>query len=242
MDVKTKDSCRIYGDLEIHKCQGDFHITARGHGYQAFGAEHLDHESTFSFKRMCWWRNQFHTYHRWILIWRILSKDCQSLGCDITNDQRTYIRIRDPANLDLYRFQYFLSVVPTVYIANDFNQRIIDTNQYAVTEQSHPSAGALGQEIPGIFFKYDVEPLQLTILHGHLSTYRFFMRLVAVIGGVVVCTEWLYKAFDALTQRLERRNGSGRRVSSNNGLLNGVLEKEAWMIDPFALQSHGRLV
>lgn len=41
------DSCRIYGSLEGNKVQGDFHITARGHGYQEF-APHLDHGSTFS--------------------------------------------------------------------------------------------------------------------------------------------------------------------------------------------------
>jgi hypothetical protein len=38
------DACRMYGSLEGNKVQGDFHITARGHGYQEFG-EHLDHKS-----------------------------------------------------------------------------------------------------------------------------------------------------------------------------------------------------
>lgn len=36
------NACRIYGSLEGNKVQGDFHITARGHGYQEIG-EHLDH-------------------------------------------------------------------------------------------------------------------------------------------------------------------------------------------------------
>ncbi len=39
-------ACRIYGKLEGNKVQGDFHITARGHGYMEFG-EHLDHTGTF---------------------------------------------------------------------------------------------------------------------------------------------------------------------------------------------------
>jgi endoplasmic reticulum-Golgi intermediate compartment protein 2 len=124
-----------------------------------------------------------------------------------------------------------------VYIADDFGGRkVIETNQYAVTEQSHPSAGHMGQEVPGIscvtsaltqgiFFKYDVEPLQLTIWHGHLSTYRFLMRLIALIGGVAMCFEWGYKVFDALSSRFEKR-ANGRRVSSGDGLLNGLLEKE----------------
>jgi hypothetical protein len=38
------DSCRIYGSLEGNKVQGDFHITARGHGYIELFAEHLDHK------------------------------------------------------------------------------------------------------------------------------------------------------------------------------------------------------
>ena len=38
-----EDSCRIFGSLEGNKVQGDFHITARGHGYMEFG-EHLSHE------------------------------------------------------------------------------------------------------------------------------------------------------------------------------------------------------
>ncbi|TXC85859.1 hypothetical protein FS847_35425, partial [Streptomyces sp. ISID311] len=40
------DSCRVYGSLELNKVQGDFHITARGHGYMEMGA-HLEHESKF---------------------------------------------------------------------------------------------------------------------------------------------------------------------------------------------------
>lgn len=44
-----KDSCRIYGSLSVNKVQGDFHLTARGHGYQEFGAAgHLDHNSQSS--------------------------------------------------------------------------------------------------------------------------------------------------------------------------------------------------
>lgn len=42
------DSCRIFGSLELNKVQGDFHITARGHGYMDVGHEHLDHSGEFS--------------------------------------------------------------------------------------------------------------------------------------------------------------------------------------------------
>jgi endoplasmic reticulum-Golgi intermediate compartment protein 2 len=43
---ENPDSCRIFGSLEGNKVQGDFHITARGHGYIEFGyQQHLDHTS-----------------------------------------------------------------------------------------------------------------------------------------------------------------------------------------------------
>lgn len=61
---RKKDACRIYGALEIHKCQGDFHITARGHGYQAFGAEHLDHDSNLLIMRFISnFRNKLYSCH-----------------------------------------------------------------------------------------------------------------------------------------------------------------------------------
>lgn len=38
-------ACRVFGSLEGNKVQGDFHLTARGHGYMEFG-QHLDHDGT----------------------------------------------------------------------------------------------------------------------------------------------------------------------------------------------------
>ena len=43
------DSCRIFGSLTVNKVLADFHITARGHGYQEFGSQpaHLNHQGMF---------------------------------------------------------------------------------------------------------------------------------------------------------------------------------------------------
>lgn len=38
------EACRIYGSMDVNKVQGDFHITAKGHGYWEGGA-HVDHHS-----------------------------------------------------------------------------------------------------------------------------------------------------------------------------------------------------
>lgn len=42
-----ENACRLYGSIEGNKVQGDFHITARGHGYMEFG-QHLSHDRTFT--------------------------------------------------------------------------------------------------------------------------------------------------------------------------------------------------
>jgi hypothetical protein len=46
---KDRSSCRIYGSMDVNRVQGDFHITAKGHGYQDFGA-HVEHDSMRTFR------------------------------------------------------------------------------------------------------------------------------------------------------------------------------------------------
>lgn len=37
-----QEACRIFGNMEVNKVQGNFHITAKGHGYWESG-QHVDH-------------------------------------------------------------------------------------------------------------------------------------------------------------------------------------------------------
>ena len=41
------NACRVFGSIEGNKVMGDFHITARGHGYSEFG-QHLDHDGMYN--------------------------------------------------------------------------------------------------------------------------------------------------------------------------------------------------
>jgi hypothetical protein len=69
--------------------------------------------------------------------------------------------------------------VPTTYI--DASRRRLSTSQYAVTDYSRSFEH--GHGIPGIFFKYDLEGMHLTIRERTTSFYQFLIRLVGVIGG-----------------------------------------------------------
>ncbi|KAF5858094.1 hypothetical protein ETB97_004902, partial [Aspergillus alliaceus] len=146
------DSCRIYGSLEGNKVQGDFHITARGHGYRDMGG-HLDH-GTFNFSHMIT-ELSFGPHYPTLL---------NPLDKTIATTESHY-----------YKYQYFLSVVPTIYSKGHqaaldstlsskplHSKNVIFTNQYAATSQ----AAELPESpyyIPGIFFKYNIEPILLMI-------------------------------------------------------------------------------
>lgn len=82
-------------------------------------------------------------------------------------------------------FQYFLRVVPTTYI--DAARRRLATSQYAVTDYSRSFEH--GQGVPGIFFKYDLEGMSLTVEERTTTLYQFLIRLVGVIGECAICPD-----------------------------------------------------
>ncbi|KUI58594.1 ER-derived vesicles protein 41 [Cytospora mali] len=161
------DSCRIFGSLDLNRVQGDFHITARGHGYREFG-EHLDHNS-FNFSHIV---NEL------------------SFGGFYPSLENPLDRTINVATAHFHKFQYFVSVVPTIYSvgpASKYNDKTLFTNQYAVTEQSSEVSE---QIIPGIFFKYDIEPILLQIEESRDSFLVFLIKVINILSGALVAGHW----------------------------------------------------
>ncbi|KAL2023767.1 hypothetical protein VTK56DRAFT_1034 [Thermocarpiscus australiensis] len=187
------DSCRIYGSLELNKVQGDFHITARGHGYQGLG-EHLDH-------------NAFNFSH-------IISE--LSFGPFLPSLVNPLDRTVNTATAHFHRFQYFLSVVPTTYSVGHpgrAGSTSIFTNQYAVTEQSREVSE---QSFPGVFFKYDIEPILLNIVETRDSFFVFLVKVTNVLSGALVAGHWGYRLSDWVTEVMGRKR---RRGGHSEGVL-----------------------
>jgi hypothetical protein len=180
------DSCRIYGSLDLNKVQGDFHITARGHGYMQHG-NHLDH-------------SQFNFSH-------IVSE--LSYGPFYPSLVNPLDRTVNTAAVNFHKFQYYISVVPTVY---RYGSSTVRTNQYAVTEQSKEVSE---MSIPGIFFKYDIEPILLSVQEERDGFFRFLFKLTNVLSGVVVAGHW----GATLTEWLREVIGKRRRNSGGEGML-----------------------
>ncbi|KAK5115367.1 hypothetical protein LTR62_001567 [Meristemomyces frigidus] len=220
------DSCRLFGSMHGNKVQGDFHITARGHGYMEFG-QHLDH-SSFNFSH----------YVNELSFGPFYPSLVNPLDNTVATTEQNF-----------YKFQYYLSVVPTIYTTDlgslrrvskqqqgespssgsdglekhphRHSRNTVFTNQYAVTEQSHPVSES---NVPGVFVKFDIEPIQLTIAEEWSSLPALFIRLVNVISGVLVAGGWCYQISEWAKEMRGRRRG---RSESWAGMLTPMDEKKS---------------
>ncbi|KAI1948559.1 serine/threonine protein kinase, CMGC, dual-specificity [Ophidiomyces ophidiicola] len=183
----TVDSCRLYGSLEGNKVQGNFHITARGFGYFDIQGGVELHQLNFTH-----------------LITEL------SFGPHYSTLMNPLDKTMASTEDNFYRYQYYMSVVPTIYTragtVDPYSQRLPDpstitpsqrrntifTNQYAVTSQSRLLPKTM-HSVPGIFFKFDIEPILLVISEERGSFLALLVRLVNVVSGVLVAGGWMFQ-------------------------------------------------
>ncbi|KAG6841160.1 hypothetical protein C0991_001288 [Blastosporella zonata] len=119
-------------------------------------------------------------------------------------------------------YQYFLHVVPTTYIAP--RSQPLSTNQYSVTHYTRVLEHNRGT--PGIFFKFDLDPLSLTIHQRTPSLLQLIIRCVGVIGGVFVCMGY---AIRITTRAVEVVSGAdatpGLVAAESSGVKVGLRQK-----------------
>ncbi|KAK9324784.1 endoplasmic reticulum vesicle transporter-domain-containing protein [Lipomyces orientalis] len=196
---KTKKShpnapaCRIYGSFKLNKVQGDLHITAKNYGYMDDSRSHA-HVTPGSL-------NFSHVMDEF------------SFGDYYPKLENPLDGVAALINTNFFRYQYYLSIVPTMYVGYG-GRNVVFTNQYAVTEQ--PTTQVNPSHPPGIFFKYDIEPIGLTITERRVPFWQFLVRLVNVVGGIVICTGWLYPLIDSMWDKWANR---GRSVPHENQTL-----------------------
>ncbi|RIA94708.1 endoplasmic reticulum vesicle transporter-domain-containing protein [Glomus cerebriforme] len=179
----THTACRIFGYLDVNRVTGNLHITALGHGYGY--------------------------YHTAVEVMNFTHRiDEFSFGIH-------YPRLINPldnsveiAEANMEAFMYFLSVVPTTYIDN--NNRVLLTNQYSVTDYSRV-IDLGGRGVPGIFFKYDIEPISVRIAENGMGFITFLVRLSGLVGGIWVTAGFALKIANRIWSSLQKS------ISDNNG-------------------------
>lgn len=99
--------------------------------------------------------------------------------------------------------------------------KTIHTNQYAVTdEQKLIKPGEM--TVPGIFFKYDIEPLMLAVHESRDSFMSFVLKIVNVLSGVLVAGHWLFTLSEWAVEVIGRK-----RRERSEGVLTGKHEEHA---------------
>lgn len=162
--------CQLYGHLELNKAQGGhFHIAPHKE-LKPSG----DESDIFSL-----WDLIFFTFEQFNITHTINSL---SFG-----DQ--YPGIRSPLDGQIRKledthgmYQYYIKVVPTRY--QGINKKEIESNQYSVTEHMRHLSPGSGKGLPGLYFYYEVSPVQAIFeerrKHNFLS---FLTNVCAIVGG-----------------------------------------------------------
>jgi len=158
-------ACRVYGTIPVKKVTANLHITTLGHGYVS--AQHVDHRLM----------NLSHV---------ITEFSFGPYFPEITQPLDNSFELTDQP---FVAYQYFLHVVPTTYIAP--RSQPLHTHQYSVTHYTRVLEHNRG--VPGIFFKFDLDPMSLTIHQRTTSLIQFLIRCVGVVGGVFVCMGYAVK-------------------------------------------------
>jgi hypothetical protein len=189
-------ACRIYGSMAVNMVQGEIIITAAGHGSGAgidlisllTGVEQVSHDK-FNFSHVV---NElsFGEYY---------PKLVNPLDDTTATTEE-----------NLFKFQYYISIVPTVY-SSETESTSISTNQYAVTEHSR----AVGlYSTPGIHIKYGIEALQLSVVEHRMPFTKFAVRVINIIGGILVSGNWVYKLTGVLVTFFIKKKSMDGMINS----------------------------
>ncbi|KAK6487925.1 endoplasmic reticulum-Golgi intermediate compartment protein 2-like isoform X1 [Huso huso] len=162
------NACRIHGHLYVNKVAGNFHITVgkaiphpRGHAHLAALISH----DTYNFS------------HR---------IDHLSFGEEVPGIINPLDGTEKISVEHNRMFQYFITIVPTKLKTYKISA---DTHQFSVTEQERVINHATGSHgVSGIFMKYDINSLMVTVTEQHMPFWQFLVRLCGIIGGIFSTT------------------------------------------------------
>ncbi|OXG36375.1 endoplasmic reticulum-Golgi intermediate compartment protein 2 [Cryptococcus neoformans Bt120] len=205
--VEDGPACRIYGSVEVKKVTANLHITTLGHGYMSF--QHTDHHLM----------NLSHVVHEFSFgpFFPAIAQPLDQ-SYEITEQRKLIFFFPSPLPHPIEQiclthtldtlcillaftiFQYFLRVVPTTYI--DASRRKLITSQYAVTDYSRSFEH--GKGVPGLFFKYDLEPMSVVIRERTTSLYQFLIRLAGVVGGVWTVAAFALRVFNRAQREVSK--------------------------------------
>lgn len=189
-------ACHIFGLIPVNHVKGDFHITGKGFGYQ--DTSYVPYDAlNFSHVIQEFLYGDFYPF--------------------INNPLDFTAKVTEE-RLQLYK--YYSWVVPTHYEQMGLG---LEMNQYSLTENHLPiKVNEFGRPegVPGIYFKYDFEPIKLIVRERRLGFLQFVSRLATILGGLLIVAGYVYRAYERLLlMTFGNRYASRGRERKEGGLL-----------------------
>lgn len=162
------EGCSVTGFLRVPRGKGDFHIAA-GSGYSQRHDEHQHHIHQIDWTRI----DKFNISHTI----RSLSFGPKIPGGSNPLDNHQIV------TSSLAQHIYIIQVIPTSYNSGSM---VLNTNQYSFTQHHQRVQQGPSFALPGVYFRYDINPLMIHIHEESYGFANFLTRLCAIIGGLYV--------------------------------------------------------
>ena len=168
--------CRIYGQLDLNRASGHFHIAP----HKKLAAktdnakEQVKHNPFVQLMELLSFTfDQFNISHTV----NVLRFGDQFPGIQSPLDGA----VRDV--MDTHgMYQYYVKVVPTKY--RYLSGEEVESNQYSVTEHNRHLAPGSGRGVPGIYFYFELSPVQAVFEETKKSFSGFLVSVCAIVGGL----------------------------------------------------------
>ncbi|CAI5758614.1 unnamed protein product [Candida verbasci] len=194
-------ACHIFGSIPVNQVKGEFRITGKGFGYadrrkiplESLNFSHAIQEFSFG---------EFYPF--------------------INNPLDATGKVTDK-NLQIYI--YHAKVVPTIYEKLGL---VVDTNQYSITEHhreiiTEDQSKRSNTVPPGIYFRYNFEPIKLIIAEKRIPFLQFVAKLGTIGGGLLIAAGYLFRLYEKLLLILFGRRYVDQGKEKRNG---GILDNK----------------
>ncbi|CAN0109434.1 unnamed protein product [Ectocarpus sp. 6 AP-2014] len=183
------EGCRLAGHLEVSRTEGNFHF-APGHRLHR-------HANELSFvDRIQVALESFNTTHT---INTLTFGDQPPPGHASPKHAvaSTVLEGHQKTVQDTHAMhQYFLQLVPTVYRLD--NGETVHSNQYSATEHLKHVHDGTSRGLPGVYFYYEVSPVQALVEEKRKGFLAFLTGACGVVGGVYTILGLVNTGIDGL--------------------------------------------
>lgn len=170
-DKDTEEGgCRLYGHMVLNRASGHFHIAPHKvvhQGAMQTGLLSLRDLLSFTFDQF----NITHTINS-----LTFGEPFPGISYPLDGQKR---QLEDTHGMH----QYYIKVVPTTYHKLG-EKHAIESNQYSVTEHSRHLSPASDRGLPGVYFYYEISPVQASFHEKRGSMTRFITSVCAIVGGL----------------------------------------------------------